>query len=241
MSNETDSARRGPFLIKLLLFCVILGILAGSLFYFWKDISDFFDRFQKLISDNDRVSAYINSFGPAAPLIFISFQILQVIFAPIPGEATGFIGGYIFGVLPGFFYSSIGLTIGSLANLLIGRLLGKRVVRKVISQRRMERFDRILKRQGVIVFFILFIIPGFPKDYLCLFLGLSKVSLKVLILIAAVGRIPGTLLLSIQGAYLFERNYPLFFLVLGLCGVIGWVSYKYKEKIYRWVESFNGN
>ena len=240
MNNETDSARRGPLLIKLLLVGVILGILAGLLILYWEDISNVIVRFQKLFADNDRIKAYINSFGAAAPIIFITFQILQVILAPIPGEATGFIGGYIFGVLQGFIYSSIGLTIGSLINILIGRFLGKRIVRNIISKRRMERFDTILKRQGVIVFFILFVIPGFPKDYLCLFLGLSTVSLKVLILIAGIGRIPGTLLLSIQGAYLFERNYPLFFAVLGLCVVIGLVSYRYKEKIYSWVASFNG-
>ena len=241
MTNETHTARRGSLLVKLFLLAIIVGILAGLMMFYWKDISNILDWFQILIADNDRITEYINSFGAAAPLIFMTFQILQVIFAPIPGEATGFIGGYIFGVLPGFIYSSIGLGIGSLINLLIGRYLGKRIVRRIISEKRLERFDRILKRQGVIVFFILFIIPGFPKDYLCLFLGLSKVSLKVLILIATIGRIPGTLLLSIQGAYLFERNYPLFFGVLALCVVIGLTAYRYKERIYQWVESFNGN
>ena len=239
MNKDIDNSRRGPFYIKLFIFFLILGGIAGLLYNYCDEISCSFDRLQSLIADRERITTYINSYGAAAPLVFIGFQILQVIFAPIPGEATGFIGGYIFGLLPGFLYSTIGLTIGSWANLLIGRLLGKRVVRKVISRRRMEKFDRILKRQGVIVFLILFIIPGFPKDYLCLFLGLSNVSLKVLILIASLGRIPGTLLLSIQGAYLFEKNYLLFAITLILCVVIGWVSYRYKDRIYRWVESVN--
>ena len=218
----------------------LIAVMAVLLFVYREELLKLLLQFSSLVTDREHVSALINSYGGAAPLVFIGLQILQVIFAPVPGEATGFIGGYVFGMLPGFVYSSIGLTIGSLINLLIGRYLGKRVVRRIISAERMEKFDAILKRQGIIVFFILFVIPGFPKDYLCLFLGLSRVSMKVLVLIAAVGRIPGTLLLSIQGAYLFEKNYLLLGVVLAVCAGIAFLSFKYKEKIYQWVASFNG-
>ncbi len=49
------------------------------------------------LSDRHSISAFINSFGTLAPVVFIVIQILQVLFAPIPGEATGFIGGFLFG------------------------------------------------------------------------------------------------------------------------------------------------
>ena len=84
-------------------------------------------------------------------------QILQVIFAPVPGEATGFIGGFLFGTIPGFIYSSIGLTIGSWLNFMIGRLLGRRFVRKLIPTPQLTKIDAMLKRQGIIVVFILFV------------------------------------------------------------------------------------
>ncbi len=76
---------------------------------------------------------------------------LQVIFAPVPGEATGFIGGYLFGTFKGFFFSSIGLTIGSWLNFIIGRFLGERYIRKLIPAGPLERFDKALKRQGIFV------------------------------------------------------------------------------------------
>jgi len=85
-----------------------------------------------LFSDREKSKAFISSFGMGAPVIFILFQILQVLFAPVPGEASGFIGGYIFGTFQGFVYSSIGLSVGSWINFLIGRLLGKHYVRKLI-------------------------------------------------------------------------------------------------------------
>ena len=159
--------------------------------------------------------------------------------APFPGEATGFIGGFLFGTAKGFLYSSIGLTLGSWLNFTIGRFLGERYVRKLISTDKLERLDTVVKRQGVIVLFILFLFPGFPKDYLCLFLGLSAIPLKIFIMLAAIGRMPGTLMLSLQGSYVFEQSYKGFALILGLCLVFVFLAYRYREALYQWLEKFN--
>jgi uncharacterized membrane protein YdjX (TVP38/TMEM64 family) len=145
------------------------------------------------VDPEQRVRARVQSAGWAAPLVFIGLQIAQVIAAPIPGEATGFIGGYIFGAAQGFLFSSIGLTLGSMINFGLGRVLGRRYVRKLIPEKSFERLDRLINRQGIIVIFLMLLIPGFPKDYLCLLLGLSTLSPKLFVLLAAIGRMPGTL------------------------------------------------
>jgi uncharacterized membrane protein YdjX (TVP38/TMEM64 family) len=214
------------------------GLLAGTAYLHWDWLLVHFHRYYDLLLDNQRISGFITSFGVAAPFMFILIQILQVVIAPVPGEATGFIGGYLFGAMPGFLYSTVGLTLGSWINLALGRFLGKKVVRKIISPAHMVKFDRILKHQGVIIFFIFFIIPGFPKDYLCLFLGVSKVPLQVLLFMASVGRLPGTLMLSLQGAALFDKNFGLTFLLLLLCLLIGGLSYVFRERIYAWMDKF---
>jgi uncharacterized membrane protein YdjX (TVP38/TMEM64 family) len=169
----------------------------------------------------------------------MTIQVLQVIFAPVPGEVTGFIGGYLFGAANGFLFSSLALTVGSGLNFCIGHFLGRRYIRKWIPVDVLERFDRVLKHQGVIVSFILFIIPGFPKDYLCLFLGFSTIPFKVFIALAAIGRMPGTLLLSLQGASVFSQNYGLFALIFGLCLLAAVLGYRYREAVYGWVEKLN--
>lgn len=192
-----------------------------------------------LFSDREKSKAFISSFGMGAPVIFILFQILQVLFAPVPGEASGFIGGYIFGTFQGFLYSSIGLSVGSWINFSIGRLLGKRYVRKLIPGDKLERFDAILKHQGSIIVFILFVFPGFPKDYLCYFLGLSTFPLRVFILMASIGRMPGTFMLSFQGASLYEQSYGLFAMILILCLIFAFAGYRYREKIYQWIDRMN--
>lgn len=192
-----------------------------------------------LFSDREKIKIFITSFGMGAPLVFIIIQILQVLFAPVPGEASGFIGGYLFGTAKGFLYSSIGLTVGSWINFTIGRFLGKHYVRKLIPARQLEKFDTIVKHQGVIVLFILFVFPGFPKDYLCFFLGLSALPVKVFLMLASIGRMPGTFMLSLQGAFLFNQMYWFFALILGLCLVSVFFAYRYREHLYQWIEKFN--
>jgi len=192
-----------------------------------------------VLSDRDRIQCVISSFNGWAPIIFILFQFLQVLFAPVPGEATGFIGGYLFGVLPGFFYSCVGLTIGSWVNFAVGRFLGKRYIRKLISRKFLDRFEPLLKKQGIFVLCVLFIFPGFPKDYLCLFLGLTTLPIKVFMIISSVGRMPGTLMLSLQGAYVYERLYGLFAIIFGVSMVVVLVTYRYRQNLYRYMERFN--
>ena len=202
----------------------------------WEKITSFYNLF----SDRNQIKTFVTGFGSGAPAVFIITQILQVLLAPFPGEATGFIGGFLFGPVKGFLYSSIGLTLGSWINFTIGRFVGERYVRKLIPADQLDRLDTIVKRQGVIVLFILFVFPGFPKDYLCLFLGLSALPLKVFIILATIGRMPGTLMLSLQGSYVFEQKYGLFALILGLCLVLSFLAYWYREALYQWLEKFNG-
>ena len=214
-------------------------VILLSLLLFRHEIATGLMTAYRWVTDRDQVERFVAAFGRGAPLAFMSLQILQVVLAPIPGEATGFIGGYIFGSARGFIYSSLALAAGSWINFAIGRFLGRRYIRRWIPIDTLTRFDGLLKRQGIIVLLILFVFPGFPKDYLCLFLGITAIPLKAFLLIASVGRMPGTLMLSLQGEFLFQKNYAVFAVVFGVTVLGAVLSIRYREKIYRWMEKLN--
>ncbi len=236
MNNKPWRRTAGKLGLVLLAAVLILALL---LIFLGPELWALLVQFVQFLSDKDKTSAYIEGFGPAAPLIFMVIQVLQVMFAPVPGEATGFIGGYLFGVIKGFIYSSIALSLGSLINFGIGRFLGRRYVRKLIPPRHLKRFDAMIRREGALVVFILFILPGFPKDYLCLFLGLSALPIKIFFFMATIGRMPGTFILSLQGAMFFEQNYLLLALATGGCSIIVLLGYQYRHKLYGWIEKQN--
>ena len=214
----------------ILLLITALGVGLGLVFI--QPVIDFYDLFM----DRATVIAYIETWGPAAPAVFVLIQILQVVFAPVPGELSGLIGGYLFGTLAGFVFSSIGLTVGSVINFGIGRLLFKKVVRKLIPEHHLVRMDQFVVHQGLLLVLVLYVLPGFPKDYLSLFLGVTGISFRVFLPGAALGRMPGTLMLSLQGAFLFERKYEFMAGVMLVSALLLMLAYRYRNRLYEWAE-----
>ena len=222
----------------LLGFLVILALVFWGFHYrtfLWGQVC----HISGLCANKVWIKAQLKAAGPLAPLVFILIQALQVVFAPIPGEATGFIGGYLFGAPLGLFYSTLGLTLGSVLAFLIARWLEEHYVKRWIPADILHKFDFLMERQGALISFILFILPGFPKDYLCFVLGLSRMPLKLFLLIVTVGRLPGTLLLTLQGAKVYKGDYYSTLIILGLCLVLVVVLGYYREAVYRWIRRFD--
>jgi len=219
---------------------VSLGVLTWVLYYYSGPILEGGRQLYQYAHEKEKIRDLLKQAGPFGPLVFITVQALQVVFAPIPGEATGFVGGFLFGAPLGLLYSTIGLTLGSIGAFLLGRVLEKKFVVKVVSPATMERFDFLMEHQGALVAFFFFLFPGFPKDLLCFVLGLSPMSFRLFVIIVAIGRIPGTLMLSLQGAQVYEGNYVAFAVIFALCLVVGGLMFYYRETLYQWVRRLEG-
>jgi len=184
-----------------------------------------------VLANGELLRGKILSYGRLAPFLFVSMQILQILFAPLPGEATGVLGGYLFGIWPGFFLSSIGLALGSWLAFAIGRLFAGLIGPWLEKAKGYEQFNRIVKRNDFIIPFVLFLFPGFPKDMLSYLLGTSRMPLPVFMFISAIGRMPGTLLLSLNGAQLFEQKFSQLVLLLFFCAVIFVPCYYFRKRL----------
>lgn len=230
--------------VKIAICLVGTGFLVLVILLTWTSLAERITAWYGLVKDPEQVRIFLDTldekWGPVgAPLAFVAIQILQVMFAPFPGEASGFLGGYLFGTIPGFVYSSIGLTAGSAINFALARVLGRRYVGKWVPAHQLRKFDTLARRQGAIVFFLFFVFPGFPKDYLCVFLGLTSLSAKVFILMAGIGRMPGTIMLSLQGAQVFEQNYTTLIILIAISLALAIPAYCWREQIYAWIDRAN--
>ena len=197
------------------------------------------DRYRELFefyANRKAIAQYIKDAGPYGPIVFIILQGLQVVAAPIPGEATGILGGYLFGTLPGLIYSTIGLTLGSCLAFGLGRWLGLPFVRRFVRQETYHKFDFLTRAKGELVIFLLFLIPGFPKDILCFLLGASPLPFGTFFLVSTVGRIPGTWLLSIQGTQVRGHQYVSLFILLSVLAVALLVLHAYRNRIFDWMK-----
>jgi uncharacterized membrane protein YdjX (TVP38/TMEM64 family) len=183
-----------------------------------------------LFRDKDKLLNFIRSY-PYDQVIFILVQIIQVVAAPIPGELTGIIGGYLYGPFWGTLYSTIGLTLGSWFAFMLARFFGEPLIENVVKKEVFEKFDHFMEHKGLLVSFLLFLIPGFPKDYLCYIMGVSRIPTGTFIIISTAGRIFGTIMLSIFGNVARNGQYTLLTVIFVLGVVIFVAAYYYHDKL----------
>lgn len=225
---------------------IIFVALVAMLFFFSRYIPQPFsafappgedlDDFEGIYSSSDKLSKFLQSLGPYSPAVFVLLQVSQVIAAPVPGELTGVAGGYVYGQTVGFILSTVGLTLGSWIAFELASILGRPFVERFVRQDVLHKFDFLTTSTGATICFLLFLIPGFPKDYLCYLLGLSRMKLTTFLLVSIIGRIPGTYLLTVQGAKFRDREYYEVVIFAVVSAVILLAAYLYRNKIYRWIK-----
>jgi uncharacterized membrane protein YdjX (TVP38/TMEM64 family) len=217
---------------KIITGLAVLGIVIACLLYLLFPLG-----LVRFFTDRNLLTHFITEHKTNAAFIFIGLQILQVIAAPVPGEVTGFVGGMFFGTVPGVLFSTIGLTIGSWAAFMIARIAGRPLVEKLVKPETMTRYDYVMKHKGLFLAFLMFLIPGFPKDYLCYMLGLGHMGQRDFLLVSTSGRLLGTTLLTLEGAFLRDKRYAAFFTVLGISILCILLVMVYRGSIERWFRS----
>jgi uncharacterized membrane protein YdjX (TVP38/TMEM64 family) len=201
------------FVFKMVL---LLGfVVLGAYLFIRFDLHFFF-------TDRTKAIQFIKSFHPYDEAAFIALQILQVIAAPIPGEATGLIGGYLYG-----------LTLGSWIAFMLARIFGMPLVERMVRSEVISKYDHFLEHQGAFVSFLLFLIPGFPKDYLCYIMGISHMPTRTFIIISTVGRLLGTILLSVSGSYARNDEYMALVGIILVSGIFIVLAFIYRDDLLK--------
>jgi len=219
--------------------CLLVGLVILFIYLYHSQLSIQTVKLWDLFQDRHQLKKVIKSFGSYSPLVFILLQVVQVVVAPIPGEAIEFLGGYVFGVWAGMAYSMIGLTLGSWLAFSIARIFEKQTIERFVSPELRKKFDYLIGHEGVILSFLLFLTPGFPKDTLCYILGLTPMHWGIFLIISTIGRVPGALMATLQGAKVFERQYVIFLILLGISALVILVFYIYHEEIHKWIRKMS--
>lgn len=175
--------------------------------------------------------AWVESHGVWGPVAYAAMVFLQVIVAVIPGEPLEIVGGYAFGAWWGTVLCLIGAALGSAAVFALVRRWGAPLVEVFFPPEKLERL-RFLRRTSpkrTAVLWLIFTLPGTPKDLLSYFAGLTDLGWGAWMLIATVGRLPSILTSTVGGDALGEANYTLaivaFALALAVAGG-GWLVYR---------------
>jgi len=211
--------------VNLILLGAFLGLLIYLTVYYAPVIT-------RLVSEPEQFRELIDSYGQNGVLVFIAFQVLQVVISAIPGEVVQIAGGYLYGVGFGTLYLMIGLLIGSVLTFYLARLLGYPVLKAFLPQAKYGKFRALLRSKKFdLVVFLLFFLPGLPKDLLTYVAGLTYVPPLKFFMLAIGARLPALIGSVIIGANIQERNYLTAILLLSGAVLLFLLGYFSKDRI----------
>lgn len=158
--------------------------------------------------DAQAVRAFVDEWGWASRAVMVGINMLQVVVAFLPGEPVELASGYAFGFWEG---TGLCLLASALATSLVYGAVhrwGWRVVGLFFDRSMLDRFAWLRdERRLELVMFVVFLIPGTPKDFLTYFAGLTRARFAPVLLIATVGRIPSIVTSTVAASSFGSGNY----------------------------------
>lgn len=208
--------------VKILSVFMIVALIA----IYYQPITNYLN----IITDQESVSAYLQSFGILGPVVLFCLLIAQVFIAIIPGHALMVTAGYVYGML-GLGIVIVSTILGSEIAFFIARRYGRDLIYKLASQQTVDKWDKVAKNQGVLFYFFSFLLPIFPNDLMCYVAGLATISPKKFFIANVLGRTCTAVIVTMIGMY--GLNPPAWFLVALAIAVIGlfagWTIYRKKN------------
>ena len=206
----------GGAIILFILFCAVVGWVIG------KPILQF-------ASEPEKFRLWVQSHGFFGKIAFIFMIMFQVVIALVPGEPLEIVAGYAFGAIEGTILSMLGIFLGSMIVFFLVRRFGVKLVEVFFTYERIKSAKFLQNRKKVAALvFLMFFLPGTPKDLLTYFVGLTDIKTKHFLLIATVARIPSLVTSTIGGSLLGVQKYTFAIIVFGITlivSVIGWCIY----------------
>lgn len=169
-----------------------------------------------LVSEPEKFRGWVESRGNWGRLIFIGMMVFQVIIALVPGEPLEIGAGYAFGAVEGTLLCVAGVTIGSLLVFGLVRRFGIRLVEVFFDTGKIKQLKFLQNEKRLdLITFIVFFLPGTPKDLLTYFVGLTDIKLSKFILIVSIARLPSIITSTVGGSALGIGRYELAAIVFG--------------------------
>ena len=208
-NEERHLTTKQKKIISVILLVLFLGFSALVAWFIGKPLIS-------LVSEPEMFRSWVESRGILGRLIFIGMMVFQVIIALVPGEPLEIGAGYAFGAVEGTLLCVAGVTIGSLLVFGLVRRFGIRLVEVFFDTGKIKQLKFLQNEKRLdLITFIVFFLPGTPKDLLTYFVGLTDIKLSKFIFIVSVARMPSIITSTVGGSALGIKRYELAAIVFG--------------------------
>ena len=229
-SDEARYLRRRKWFsaISLLLFAVVLVLLT---LWFTRVLAPY-------LGSTEELRAFLDGYGWTGRFILFGLQCVQVVVALIPGEVVELGAGYAYGAIEGTLICLVGVALSSALIFWLVKKIGMPMVEMFVSREKISqlRFINDTKKLKRLVF-LLFFIPGTPKDILTYFVGLTKLTTSQFLTITLIARIPSVVSSTICGQMLGDKHFLTAGIVYAITGAVSGIGYL----IYRTIAKMKKN
>ena len=225
--------KRIKVISTILKFALLLLIIIGLPLYIYFFEPQLIDS----MSSMENVNALFEHYHAESILVYIGAQILQIIICVIPGQWLHFAAGYMYGFWLGFLYSIIGAAIGSVVTYYLAKLLGRDAMHLIFGEARINEFiHKLNSKKAIVIVFLIFLIPGVPKDLCNYAAGISEMKLKPFLIVSLVGRSPGMMGSLLIGRQIEAGNYTGAIVVAAVAVVLCVVGIIMRKRLTGWMD-----
>ncbi len=223
LGHTLDKADIFKFVGLIAFFAIVVFIVVLA----WPYIADVFTE-----GGVERLVTRVQEAGPAGVFVLLGMQLLQIIVAFIPGEVVQIAAGLMYGPFFGSLLILAGCALSSTIVYQLVHLLGAPFVQGMVSTEHLDKFKRFEKSGKLdIIVFILFLIPGMPKDVFTYIVPLTDMKLGRFIALTTIGRIPGVVASTYAASGFASGDIVGPLVVVGVVAVIAVVAIVFRERI----------
>lgn len=196
--------KRLKFLFTFLKLTVLGVILIGIPLYIIFVHPEIINR----VSSVEKVKSLFEQHPNSSIFLYLLAQITQIVICVIPGQWLQIGAGIAWGFWIGYFLSILGAFLGSALTYYLARWLGKDALHLIFGEKNVEQYkEHLNSKKALIIIFLVFLIPGLPKDLCSYVAGISEIKFKPFLIVSLVGRTPGIMGSLLFGTQLLKKGY----------------------------------
>lgn len=217
----------------ILKLALLLFILVGLPLYIYFYQPEVIERMSSL----ENVNAFFKQYKAQSIFVYIGAQVAQIVICIIPGQWLQFAAGYMYGFWLGFLFSLIGAAIGSVITYYLAKLLGRDAMHLIFGEQKINEFiHKLNSKKAVVIVFLIFLIPGVPKDLCNYAAGISEMELKPFLIVSLIGRSPGMMGSLLIGRQIEAGDYTGAIVIAVIAIVLFIVGIVMRKKLTIWLD-----
>lgn len=236
MADSEKAARRAKLkkLFTILKLAALLLIIIAVPLYILLCHRDWLDTMRDL----DQIRLIISQYkGIEAAFVYLAAQIIQIIISVIPGQALQIAAGFMFGFLIALGLSIVGAVIGTIITYYLGKVLGRDAMHLIFGEEQINKYvEQMNSRRAAAIVFLIYLIPGIPKDVVSYAAGISSMRLRPFLLLSLTGRLPGMIASLLIGKQIFEGDYRAAIIVAVIASVAFILGVVFRKRLMAWFD-----